>query len=164
MMCFYNYFDHVLFNRDGSCVISVGQSLQYHCDWQQWASIPEHAGSGGRQNNNDGNSCNCLHPTFFFFLPTGHSVYPSFLLFLQMLSEYNIKFYMNDIVTEIKGVNGKVRRNASPGYFITTFVLSLVKKVKLNSAGVWFTNRWRKLCLKVEKLSQRMCWLWELVR
>uniref|UniRef100_A0A8C7XCI9 Apoptosis inducing factor mitochondria associated 5 n=1 Tax=Oryzias sinensis TaxID=183150 RepID=A0A8C7XCI9_9TELE len=39
----------------------------------------------------------------------GHSVYPSFLLFLQMLSEHNIKFYMNDIVTEIKGVNGKVK-------------------------------------------------------
>uniref|UniRef100_A0A3P9L5S1 Apoptosis inducing factor mitochondria associated 5 n=1 Tax=Oryzias latipes TaxID=8090 RepID=A0A3P9L5S1_ORYLA len=28
---------------------------------------------------------------------------------MMMLSEYNIKFYMNDIVTEIKGVNGKVK-------------------------------------------------------
>uniref|UniRef100_A0A8C7XC98 Apoptosis inducing factor mitochondria associated 5 n=1 Tax=Oryzias sinensis TaxID=183150 RepID=A0A8C7XC98_9TELE len=28
---------------------------------------------------------------------------------MMMLSEHNIKFYMNDIVTEIKGVNGKVK-------------------------------------------------------
>uniref|UniRef100_A0A3B3D8R4 Apoptosis inducing factor mitochondria associated 5 n=1 Tax=Oryzias melastigma TaxID=30732 RepID=A0A3B3D8R4_ORYME len=38
-----------------------------------------------------------------------HSDYPSFHVFLQMLSENNVKFYMNDMVTEIKGVNGKVK-------------------------------------------------------
>lgn len=31
------------------------------------------------------------------------------LLFLQMLSEKNVRFYMNDNVTEVRGVDGKVK-------------------------------------------------------
>lgn len=74
-VCFIIFY-HILLNRDGGRIVFVGQSLQYHCDWQQWASVPEHAGSGGRQNNDDGNSCNCLHPNYFYqqlILITHHS-------------------------------------------------------------------------------------------
>uniref|UniRef100_A0A8C9XGQ7 Apoptosis inducing factor mitochondria associated 5 n=1 Tax=Sander lucioperca TaxID=283035 RepID=A0A8C9XGQ7_SANLU len=46
------------------------------------------------------------------------------LLFLQMLSEKNVKFYMNDFVMEIKGVDGKVKEVVlKSGYVIPADVL-----------------------------------------
>lgn len=102
---------HIFF-RHGNCILFDRQSLQYHSDRQQWAAVPEHTGSWNWKSHNDGKKekerkKGVLYESSHYF--SFCSVTCSLLL-LQMLSEKNVRFYMNDNVTEVRGVDGKVKR------------------------------------------------------
>lgn len=92
----------VYFFRYGNCILFDRQSFQYHSDRQQWGAVPKHTGSWNWKNYNDGRresggagGAACVA----WGLP---------LLLLQMLSEKNVRFFMSDSVTEVRGVDGKV--------------------------------------------------------
>lgn len=54
----------------------------------------------------------------------------------QMLSEKNVRFYMNDNVTEIRGINGKVKnKNKTAQRFFFSFFLKRRKKASIFFPG-----------------------------
>lgn len=92
------------------------------------------------------------------------------MLPLQMLSEKNVRFYMNDNVTEIRGINGKVKEKNKIAQWGICCLLNLVfwerKKKTVSYFCLFifpFSSRWRRLCSKVLKSSQQMFWLLVLV-
>lgn len=152
---------YFFFSRNGNCLLFDRQSLQHHSDRQQWAAIPKHSGQWNWQSHNEGKRTSHVLTELFFagLLPV---VYWT-LLFLQILLEKNVKFHMSDHVTEIKGVDGKVKCEIHRLQIQQTMSDILFWNVQSFLSSVSF-SRWRRSCFEVEKLSQQILWLLVLVR
>lgn len=89
-------------NRYGSGFLLVKQSSQCDCGWHQLIPVSKISGFRNRQDVHGSKERGWLLWDLLF-----NEVFLNFF-FYQMFEEQNVKFYMNDGVTEIRGDGGKV--------------------------------------------------------